>query len=93
MEVRWPPWSKSCQVHPKKCPLGEVLMLISQQGPEILNSLNFVMICPNGGRMASTVKILSSTSKKRPLGEVLVLISQQGPEILSSLHFVMICPN
>ena len=41
--------------------------------------------------MASTVKILSSTSKKHPLGEVLVLISQQGQEILSSLHFVMLC--
>ena len=49
------------------------------------------MICPNWGQMASTVKIVSSTSKKHPLGEVLVLISQQGPEILSSLHFVMLC--
>ena len=30
----------------KKCPLGEVLVLISQQGPEILSSLCFVMLCP-----------------------------------------------
>ena len=42
----------------KKRPLGEVLVLISQQGPEILSSLHFVMICPNGGRMASAVSIL-----------------------------------
>ena len=29
----------------KKRPLGEVLVLISQQGPEILSSLHFVMLC------------------------------------------------
>ena len=42
----------------KKRPLGEVLVLISQQGPEILSSLHFVMMCPNGGQMASMVRIL-----------------------------------
>ena len=30
---------------PKKCPLGEVLMPISQQGHEILSGLHFVMFC------------------------------------------------
>ena len=30
----------------KKRPLGEVLVLISQQDPEILSSLLFVMLCP-----------------------------------------------
>ena len=57
-----------------------------------MSSLHFVKICPNGGWMASMVRILLSMSKKHLLGEVLVLISQQGPEILSSLHFVMLCP-
>ena len=62
----------------KKRPLGEVLVLISQQGPDVLSSLHFVMICPNGGWMASMVKIVSSTSKKHLLGEVWVLIGQRG---------------
>ena len=42
MEVSWPQSLETFKSISKKCQHGELLVLISQQGPEILSSLHFV---------------------------------------------------